>query len=495
MRPAILGRLAVLALAFVLTGAPQPTPPGNARLYRYLVQQNQAQLVMLAETGLMPKDLATRLARALAELEATNRSSPNPPSANYLDLEEALVAKLGPEASNIHMGRSRNDLGATSERLILRDDLLETLRAMAALRQTLIALAEQNTETVMPGFTHAVQAQPTTLAHALSAYLAGLERDEERLREAYRRVNVSPLGVAAFTTSGIRLDRHRLAELMGFPALLENGYDAIMVSTVDSKAEIAAALAIASLNLGRFAQQFVTQYADSRPGLNLSDDAVGHSSIMPQKRNPRHAERVRILASAVLGDAQTVLLTAHNTPGGEVADIRVPLLDRTRMVTANAIAMLRLMDEFVRAIRVDSARTLELVNEDYSVMTELADTLQREAGIPFRVGHKVAAELSAYGRAQGKRPIDLTLDDVAGVYRTVTGRPLPLNAQQVRSVMSAERFVRGRRGLGGPQPEETNRMLAAHTRRLQELREWLATEQARLDASERALDAAFRRLL
>lgn len=494
MRFATPWRLAALAFSFVLQGFPQSTPTGDDSLYRHLIQQNKAQLIMLSETGLMPREQAVKLARALAEVDAANRSSPNPPSTNYLDLEEALVAKLGPEASNIHMGRSRNDLGATSERLVLRDQLLDLLRAMATLRESLVSLAEKNTETVIPGFTHAVQAQPTTLAHALSAYIAGLERDEERLREAYRRVNASPLGVAAFTTSGVRLNRHRLAELLGFPALVENGYDAIMVSTVDSKAEVAAVLAIASLNLGRFAQQFVTQYSDSRPGLNLSEDAVGHSSIMPQKRNPRQAERVRILASAVLGDAQTVLLTAHNTPGGEVADIRVPLLDRTTMVTGNAIALFRLMDEFVRAIRVDAARTLELVDADYSVMTELADTLQREAGIPFRVGYKVAADLAAYGRAQGKRPLDLTMQDVDGVYRKVTGQSLPLNAQQLRSAMSAESFVRGRRGVGGPQPEETRRMLAGHTRRVQELRAWLAAEQSRLQQAERALDDTFARL-
>lgn len=494
MRKATCGILpaALWAAALPLWG--QPRESGEDRLYRFLIEQNKAQLVMLSEERLLDGGLVRRIARALEETDAANRLPGGKRSYNYLDLEEQLVARAGAEASNIHLGRSRNDLGATSERMALREETLELLSRLAGAREALITLAADHIHTVIPGFTHSVQAQPTTLAHYLAAFAASLERDEQRLRETYARLNLSPLGAAAFTTSGFPVNRRRLGELLGFPALVENSYDAIMVSTVDSKAEVAAALAVASLNVGRFAQQFLIQYSDSRPGLNLSDEAVGHSSIMPQKRNPAQAERLRILASGVFGDANTVLLTAHNTPGGEAADFRVPLLLRVEQVTRQASEMLSLMAGFVKAVRVDPARTLALVNEDYSVMTEFADALQREAGVPFRAGHKAASDLAAYGRAAGKRPADLTVEEVRLAYRKSTGAELPLNEEQVRGALDAGRFVRSRRGAGGPQPEEMRRMLEAHRARLSSCREWVGAERARLQAARAALEAAFLRL-
>lgn len=475
-------------------GWPQTPEAGPARLYRLLIEQNKAQLVMLSESRLLDQSLARRIAAALREVDERNRRSGRTLSSNYLDLEDQLVAVIGPEASNIHLGRSRNDLGATSERMVMREEILTLITLLADVRESMLALAAGHLDTVIPGFTHSVQAQPTTLAHYLAAFVSSLERDDRRLREVYARMNASPLGAAAFTTSGFAIARPRLGELLGFQGLVENSYDAIMVSTVDSKAELAAVLAVSSLNIGRFAQQFLIQYSDSRPGLNLADEAVGQSSIMPQKRNPRQAERIRILASAVLGDAQTVLITAHNTPGGEAADFRIPLLQRVEQVTGQSGEMLRTMAGFLKSIRVDPQRTLDLVNSDYSVMTELADALYRAAGLPFREGHKVAAAVAAHGRAAGKRPVDLSFEEVDGVHRQTMGQPLPLSPEQLRQALGAESFVRGRRGAGGPQPEETGRMLAAHRVRIAETRAWVESERARLQAASAALEAAFCRL-
>ena len=464
-------------------------------LYRYLILQNKAQLVMLSDGRLIAPDLTGRLARALREVDEGNRKSGRPLSSNYLDLEEQLVARIGPEATNIHMGRSRNDLGATSERLAMREQTLAILELQAAARQSLLELAAKNIDAVIPGFTHAVQAQPTSLAHYLSAFIYSLERDEARLRGAFTRIDASPLGSAAFTTSGFRVDRERLQQLLGFSSLVENSYDSIMVSTVDSKAELVSTLAVSALNIGRFAQQFLIQYSDSRPGLNLADEAVGHSSIMPQKRNPKQAESLRILASSVLGNAQTVLITAHNTPGGEVADIRVPLLERVWHVTRDSSDMLRTLASLVRSMRVDRERMLEIVNGDYSVVTEIADTLLREGGIPFRVGYKVAAEVAAYGRANRKRPIDLTYEDVAAAYRRIANGQLPLNEKQVRDALNPESFIRSRRGSGGPQPDEMRRILEAHRGRIETLQRWVDAERERIRSAEDKLNAAFSRLL
>lgn len=481
-------------LALSPAAAPGQNYYDDPRFYDLLIRQNKAQAVMLAERGLVPRPLAAQIARALADVDRANRAPGGKPSANYLELEKQLIASMGPEASKIHMGRSRNDLGATSERLVLRGELLAILEEMARARAALLKLAGENVETVIPGYTHAVQAQPTTLAHYLTAFAAGLERDEERLRESYRRLNRSPLGVAAFTTSGFELDRNRLAALMGFEGLVENAYDSIMISTVDSKAELCAALALSAITLGRFAQQFLIQYSDPNPGLNLSDAAVGGSSIMPQKRNPGPVERLRMLASAVAGDAQTVLLTAHNTPAGEVGDIRMHLVYRALAVTAQAREMYAVFGRVLGDIVVRPEVTLASVNADYSVMTEFADTLLREAGVPFRIGHKVAAVLAAHGRQVGRTPAQWSYAEVREVYRKSAGAELPLSEQQVRDALDPRHFVASRRGIGGPQPAEVRRMIAAHEKNLQSLRDWLANEAARIRAADGQLEGEFQKL-
>jgi argininosuccinate lyase len=455
------------------------------RLYGYQIEQHKAQVVMLREEKLIGEALARKLAKAIREADRETRAEVVPLREDYGAFERRLVAKVGAEASKLHMGRSNNDLGATSERLFLRDDALDILERLAGARRALIGLAERNVETIIPGYTHMVQAQPTTLAHQVLAFVAAMERDEQRMREAYARIDASPLGVAAFTTSGFALNRERLRELMGFSGMVENGYDAVMVATVDTKVEFAAALSISALNIGRFVQQFLIQYGDSRPGIGIADGAAGHSSIMPQKRNPSDGERVRVLCSSIVGDAHAVALMAHNTPGGEHKDIRFELLERVERVSRETKLMLEKLAGFVGTWRVNPERTRELVADDYSVMTELADTLLREGDVPFRVGHAVASGLTGYGRRMGKRPLDLTFEEFRAVYREVAGGEAPIGEAQFRRAMSPEEFVRGRKGIGGPQPEEMRRQMEGHRRKLEELEAWVAS---RREAARRAAE-------
>src|SRR5262249_26084884 len=160
----------------------------------------------------------------------------------------------------------------------------------------------------------------------------------------------------------------------------------------------------------RFSQDLVIQFGDPAPGLNLGDELVGHSSIMPQKRNPGPVERLRMLSSAVVGDAQTVFIVAHNTPVGDVGDVRGNLSRRVQEVTAGAIQMYKTLGTILGGLVVRPDLTLAKVDKDFSTMTELADVLLREGGIPFRTGHHVAGEVAAYGREHGKPPKDITYE-------------------------------------------------------------------------------------
>ena len=480
--------LFIVALAL----APAAAAAQDARDdFHHLGQINKASIVMLAETGLVPEPLAATIAAGIAQVIAEQGEPGSRRSSDYLVFEERLVEVAGRDASRLHTGRSRQDIGSTSRRLALRAALLATYESLLAPRDALLALAGQHTGTVIPGYTHGVQAQPTSFAHYLLAFAAALERDAQRLEETYARVNRSPLGAAALGTSGFPIDRERLAVLLGFEDAVENSYDANHVSSVDSKTELASALAISAVAVGQFSEDVHIQYHDPAPWLLLDRSLTGISSIMPQKRNPIILERLRQIASTVLGDAQTVFLTAHNTSTGMI-DYRGA--DQILETAEKARRMYEHYATIVGGLVVDPARSLAEVDADYATMTEVADTLLRHADIPFRVGHHYASELTEYGRSHGKQPKELTAEELLLVYEETYGEPLPVSVDRIREALDPEEMVAGRRGLGGPQPDETRRMLREGRSRLNASRGWLEGARGALADAETALETAFEAL-
>ena len=480
-------RLVTLGIALALVPAVAGAQ-GERDDFDRLGQINKASIVMLAEAGLVPPPLAAAIAAGIAQVIAEQGEPGARRSSDYLVFEEHLVEVAGRGASRLHTGRSRQDIGSTSRRLALRAALLATYESLLAPRDALLALAERHTATVIPGYTHGVQAQPTSLAHYLLAFAAALERDADRLAEAYARLNRSPLGAAALGTSGFPIDRERLAALLGFGGVLENSYDANHVSSVDSKTELASALAISAIGVGQFSEDVQVQYHDPAPWLLLDRSLTGISSIMPQKRNPIALERLRQVASIVLGDAQTVFLTAHNTSTGMI-DYRGA--DQVLETTEKARRMYALYADVVGGLVVDPARSLAEVDADYATMTEVADTLLRHAEVPFRVGHHYASEITEYGRAHGKRPKELTAEELLHIYEETYGEPLPVGVDRIREALDPERMVASRQGLGGPQPAETRRMLQEGRERLAAGRRWLDGARGALREAETALEAAF----
>ncbi|MDX2024707.1 MAG: argininosuccinate lyase [Deltaproteobacteria bacterium] len=465
-------------------------------LYPYLIEANRAQVVMLAERELLPHDQLRRIAGAL-KTAATEPAAPGVQrSPNYLALEARLVELIGPEASNIHVGRSRNDLGETMNRMWLRDQVLRIAEALFSVRSTLQKVAGAHLETVMPGFTQAVQAQPTTVAHFLLALDSSLERDGQRLRELYKRINRSPLGSGAFTTSGFPLDRVRLADLLAFDGLIENSYDAIMVSAADSKVEFSMVIGLSAINIGRFAQSLVFQYDDPSAGMVLDGPITTHSSAMPQKRNPSALERLRLGASEVLANAHASAMFSHNTPMYEVKDVREDHLIRLIRFADEAVAMFESLKAVLESLTIRRDVLRNLVDGDYSTMSELADTLLRQANVPFRTGYKVASELTTYGKAKGKKTAELTLQEVSEIFHRLTGAAFPLSEAQLRQAFDPAALIANRKGRGGPQPAETARMLRVQQQDVAQARLWVqGCRKASQNASwrlQRSFDALVR---
>lgn len=450
--------------------------------FRHLVEINEASLVMLEEEGLVAADLAREIARGMATLAAEQAGPDARRSANYLVFERRLTELAGPEASRLHTGRSRQDIGSTSRRMALRESLLDVYADLLTARESVLDRAAQHVDTVIPAYTHGVQAQPVSLAHYLLAYSAAFGRDAARYEQSFARLNRSPLGAAALGTSGFPLNRERLAELLGFDALVVNSYDANLVASVDSKLEYAQAMAVSAVMIGQQMQNLHTQYHDPAPWMLLAEAQTDPSSIMPQKRNPRPLDAVRRHASGVIGNAHLVVLNAHNTNSG-MHDYRPAT--QTLVTAQHARSMYRNYAEVMSWLVIDRERALAEIDADYSTMTEVADVLMRDADLPFREGYNYASALTSYGRSAGKRPKDLSDAELETAWREVSDRPLPLPVARIREAMDPQAMVRQRRGRGGPQPAEVQRMLAVDRASLAAGRHWLAAARDRLAAADR----------
>ena len=495
-------RIGAVAGIVIVTAQAAPSFAEPHDQFYWMTEINKTSAVMLVERGIVPKELGAKIADAIARVDADGKKPGAVRSRDYLKVEKDLIAAGGPDISRLHSGRSRQDIGSTTERLILRDDFLAAFDKLNGLRRALLAFGTQAPDAILPAYTWGVQAQPITLGHYVSAYASAFDRAAARMREAYLRLNLSPLGAAALGTSSFPIDRPRLAELLGFDGPVENSLDANQISPIDGGAEIGGLTTSAALTLTTLIADITAQYGQAEPWIVLTEgDETGISSIMPQKRNPAGLVRLRAEASTLIGEASTFALLAHNVQAGmsDYKDFGNPDFYPNKMLHDMA-GLFEHAEAVVKTLRFNSARALDEVNSDYSTTTELADTLQREANVPFRIGHHFASELVNYGRGHHLRASEIPYVEAQRIYADIAAaanldRSLPLSQERFRVVLTAENMVTASKGLGGPQPAEVARMLKSANERLADDQAWLDATRAKLASAAQKLDKAFAGLL
>jgi argininosuccinate lyase len=472
--------------------------------FYWLSEMNKASAIMVVEQGIVPKALGAGIADAVALVIADGGRPGAPRSGNYLIVERDLIKAGGPDVTRLHSGRSRQDIGATSQRLAMRDDMLVALGRLNDARAVLLSMAEKYPNAIIPAYTWGVQAQPITLGHYMLGYAAAFARTGERMRQAYARLNLSPLGAAALGTSSFPVNRPRLAELLGFDGVVENSFDANQLSPIDLGGDIAGFTSATALTVNALVADITQQYAQTQPWFLLAEgEMTGVSSIMPQKRNPSGLVFLRAQASTVLGHAQTFLMVAHNVSSG-MSDYK-PFINPLQGDQPNNVVreLSDLFDNFGKLMKTlvfNEARALAEVDADYSTTTELADTLQRVADVPFRVGHHFASDLVNFGRGNNLKPAEIPYAEAQRIYAAAATHfklddtKLPLTEAQFRNSLSPRNMINESRGLGGPQPAEVARMLATEKERLTQDRAWVTAAQTKLAAAARKLDAAFAQL-
>ncbi|MDP3486439.1 MAG: argininosuccinate lyase, partial [Bacillota bacterium] len=346
---------------------------------------------MLGKQNVIPLEQAQALLECIDRLDVAHYSSCSYDTQFedlYFMLEHALIKDLGPDvAGNVHIAFSRNDMDSTMFRISLREDVLDLISLVLALRAVVTRVAAEHIHTVMLAHTHNQQAQPVTLAHYLMAVEQQLSRDTTRFFGLLPRLNLSPMGACALGGTGFPLDRDYVAELLGFDGLIVNTYDA--VSTADYTAEIVAMLQVLLTGLSRVVFDLMFWVSNEVNALVLDRGFVQVSSIMPNKRNPVALEHVRSMLGRALGQAQGVMTAFHNVPYGDINDTADNIQGDVKEIMGHTRGAIQLLTQILDTARVNTEILRERSVNSLATCTELADMLVRECQLSFRQAHGV----------------------------------------------------------------------------------------------------------
>ncbi len=432
----------------------------DQRMYRQDIQGSIAHATMLTEAGVLTEDECNAITQGLSEIQQDIEAGRFEWSIAledvHMNIEAALTAKIGITGKKLHTGRSRNDQVATDIRLYVRDEIDLILSEITRLQEGLLMLAEQEADTIMPGFTHLQTAQPVTFGHHLLAWFEMLSRDYERFVDTRKRVNIMPLGAAALAGTTYPIQREITCKLLGFDAPAENSLDA--VSDRDFAIEFCAASSVLMMHLTRMSEELVLWTSAQFNFINLPDRFCTGSSIMPQKKNPDVPELVRGKSGRVYGHLMSLLTLMKSQPlayNKDNQEDKEPLFDAIDTVKG----CLRAFADMVPALESRKENMREAALRGFSTATDLADYLVRK-GMPFRDAHEVVGKSVAYGIESGKDLGEMSLEELQQFSDTI--------GADVFEVLTLEGSVSARNHIGGTAPSQVRAAVIRGKTRLQQ---------------------------
>jgi argininosuccinate lyase len=432
----------------------------NRHNFRPLIDAHRAWLTMLVEQKIVGREPAAKILRALDDIEKAGPDSMRPFDAGvefyYLHMERAIISRVpGGEAAagNLNMGRTRPEPIA---RMVVRDALLRVLESVLHMRGELIARAEAEAETVMPGYTHLLHAQPTTLGHYLLAIHDHLERDTQRLLAAYQTTDQCTLGCGAMSGTSLAVDRERVRELLGFAKLCENTIDSVSAS--DHVTESASALAGLMTIVGRLSQDLYVWSSQEFGMIDITDAFASPSSLMPQKKNALVLEYIRSRTARVIGSLTGSFAVLHNVGYMDTEEVELetyqPLMEAFEL-TEQAVPSI---DAFVSAMEPQRELMRQRAAWGFSSVTALAEAIQTEKNLSYRTAHRVVARsvLLAVEHGRDAMGIDSALLDQAA--QEMIGTKLGLDPKTISECLDPRRFVEQHKVTGATAPSEVRRM-------------------------------------
>ena len=423
----------------------------DSRMYRQDIKGSMAHAEMLGDCGIIDKAESEKIIGGLKEILADIDSGAlqfDPEAEDiHMFVESELTKRLGDSGKRLHTARSRNDQVALDIRMYLRDEIDGIIPMIRELIGVLCDIAENNLDTIMPGYTHLQRAQPITFAHHMMAYAQMLIRDIGRLEDTRRRMNMMPLGSGALATTTYPIDRMQVCRLLDFDDITQNSLDG--VSDRDFCIEMASALSILMAHLSRFSEEIILWSSWEFKFIELDDAYATGSSIMPQKKNPDVTELIRGKTGRVYGDLNTLLVMMKGTPLAYNKDMQedkeaiFDAIDTVKMCLTTFIPMLSTMTLYKENMRNAAAR-------GFINATDCADYLVKK-GLPFRDAYKITGTLVAYCIRNGKVLETLTIDE----FRELCDK----FDDDVYDAISLETCVNMRKTDGGPAPEAVKKQI------------------------------------
>lgn len=414
----------------------------DSRMYEEDIKGSIAHATMLGATGIIEKSESEKIVQGLSEIYNDIKSGKLAVDMEAEDIhtfiEGELTERLGQTGKRLHTARSRNDQVALDIRMVLKKETDEISNKLKELIRVLCDKAEENKDTIMPGYTHLQRAQPITFGHHLMAYCAMLCRDLDRLRDIKRRMNILPLGSGALAGTTYPIDRNMVADMLGFDDISANSLDG--VSDRDFCIELACALSIIMVHLSRFSEEIIMWCSWEFKFIELDDAFSTGSSIMPQKKNPDIAELVRGKTGRVYG-ALTALLTtmkgiplAYNKDMQEDKEFVFDAIDTTKGCLALFTGMLKTM-------KFNAARMEDSAKHGFTNATDAADYLVNH-GVPFRDAHGIVGQLVLYCIDRGIALDDMSLEEFKAIS--------PVFEEDIYDAISMKTCVDMRNTIGAP---------------------------------------------
>lgn len=420
-------------------------------LYKYDISGSIVHATMLGKQNIISNEEATLIVKGLKEIveDIEKGKVEFDVSAEdiHMNIEKLLIEKIGDTGKKLHTGRSRNDQVALDVRMYVKDKIIYIDTLLHELQEVIIKIAQDNIDTIMPGYTHLQKAQPITLAHHVLAYFEMFKRDRERLMDCYKRTNILPLGAGALATTTYPLDRTYVAGLLDFDGITMNSIDS--VSDRDFSIEFMSAMSLIMMHLSRFSEEIIFWCSDEFRFVQLDDEYSTGSSIMPQKKNPDIAELVRGKTGRVYGNLLALLTTMKGLPlayNKDMQEDKESLFDSVNTLSMAIPIFTRMID----TMKIHKENMYHSAGKGFTNATDAADWLVKNQ-VPFREAHAIIGKLVLYAIDKNKTLEELSLEE----YKEVS----PVFNESIYDSITLEACVNNRKVDGGPSRESIEKVI------------------------------------
>ena len=430
----------------------------DQRLAEYDIQGSSAHAQMLADSGIITaKDLA-KIEKGLRQIQKETHNGTFDWRLEledvHLNIEKRLTTLIGDAGKRLHTARSRNDQIATDVRLYMRASIDDIIKLITAMQLSILDLAEENVNTVMPGLTHLQIAQPISFGHHLMAYFEMLKRDKERLSDCRKRVNILPLGAAALAGTSYPINRKMVAKKLDFDDICKNSLDA--VSDRDFTIEFCACSTLIMTHLSRLSEELILWMSPLFGFVQLDDRFCTGSSIMPQKKNPDVPELVRGKTGRVNGNLIALLTLMKGQPlayNKDNQEDKEPLFDTVDTLSET----LRIYADMLKGVHVDVNAMRSAAMRGYSTATDLADYLTKK-GVPFRDSHETVAKAVRTAEKKGCDLSEFTLSELQKFSQLIE--------KDIFSILTLDGSMKSRNHTGGTAPSQVRKAIKSAKKNL-----------------------------